>query len=517
MDALTDGAESITAFERFKMDELRIGVRIVYEVEANWKIVVENYNECLHCPQIHPELVQVVPLFRFGEVWDEEIRDDGNRMMEGATSFTISGTSELPKLPGLLPEDYEMYYGLYEFPNLMLNLHPDCGMYYIAYPKGPNHTTVVSEFLFRPETIEGADFKPEPVDRALGPDLAAGLGGLPARADRRRLPRVHHRHLPAPGPVPVLVQRGVPAGHGPRARGLAAPRWPSSRSSACRSTPSGAQEAPSTVRRSCARSDWQTSVGADAGDLDVRIRGEVRDPVTGILGSPDVLTTTASIRQATAAALTSGERPFLVGGCCTVLPGALAAARDVAGTYRGRVPRRAPRSLGRRHVADGRGRGHAVVGGARSWSRGVGRRLRRRDVAGRGRGADRLPRSGRGPHVRADRARARAGVPTRLQGRGTGGGTGSRRANASQADLASRAGRFWMHLDVDILGEDEFPATDYLMPDGLNMDELVALMRPLAASPALIGVSVGCYNPEKDPGDVCGRALVEAFRATLAP
>ena len=70
---------------------------------------------------------------------------------------------------------------------------------------------------------------------------------------------------------------------------------------------------------------------ADAGDLDVRIRGEVRDPVTGILGSADVLTTTTAIRQATAAALTSGERPFLVGGCCTVLPGALAAARDVLG------------------------------------------------------------------------------------------------------------------------------------------------------------------------------------------
>ena len=159
MEALTDGAESITAFERFKMDELRVGVRLVYEVEANWKIVVENYNECLHCPQIHPELVQVVPLFRFGEVWDEEIRDDGNRMVEGATSFTINGTSELPKLPDLAPEDYEMYYGSYEFPNLMLNLHPDCGMYYIGYPKGPNHTTVVSEFLFRPETIADSELQ----------------------------------------------------------------------------------------------------------------------------------------------------------------------------------------------------------------------------------------------------------------------------------------------------------------------------------------------------------------------
>ena len=40
--------------------------------------------------------------------------------------------------------------------------------------------------------------------------------------------------------------------------------------------------------------------GADAGDLDVRIRGEERDPITGIVGSPDVLTTTAAIREATA-------------------------------------------------------------------------------------------------------------------------------------------------------------------------------------------------------------------------
>ena len=164
MEALTDGAETITAFERFRMEELRIGMRLVYEVAANWKIVVENYNECLHCPTIHPELVQVVPLFRFGEVWDEETRDDGNAMMEGATSFTMTGRSELPKLHGLAPEDYTMYYGSYEFPNLMLNLHPDCVMYYLGFPKGPGHTQVVSEFLFRPEVIDDPDvFKPEPV------------------------------------------------------------------------------------------------------------------------------------------------------------------------------------------------------------------------------------------------------------------------------------------------------------------------------------------------------------------
>ncbi|MEA2555510.1 MAG: glycine betaine catabolism [Actinomycetota bacterium] len=164
MEALNDGAESITVFERFKMEEMAVGVRIVYNVKANWKIIVENFNECLHCPQVHPELVQVVPLFRFGEVWDESIRDDGTAMFEGATSFTKTGESELPKFPDLLPEDYQNYYGTFSFPNLMINIHPDSVMYYIGFPKGPNETLVVSEYLFRPETIaDPALFKPEPV------------------------------------------------------------------------------------------------------------------------------------------------------------------------------------------------------------------------------------------------------------------------------------------------------------------------------------------------------------------
>jgi Rieske 2Fe-2S family protein len=162
-EQLREGTESITNFERYRMDELRVGRRIVYEVKANWKIVVENYNECLHCPTIHPELVQVVPLYRFGEVWDEETRDDGNWMIEGATSFTRTGRSTLPPFPDLLPDDYRMYYGTFQFPNLMLNLHPDAAMVYYALPDGPAHTTVVSEYLFRPETIAAPDFAPEPV------------------------------------------------------------------------------------------------------------------------------------------------------------------------------------------------------------------------------------------------------------------------------------------------------------------------------------------------------------------
>jgi Rieske 2Fe-2S family protein len=161
-DRLVDSNETITDFDRYRMGELRLAKRITYDVAANWKIVVENYNECLHCPTIHPELVQVIPLFRKGEVWDGETADGGNLMIEGATSFTATGTSDLPRFPGLLPGDYGMYYGVFQFPNLMVNLHPDSVMAYLVFPNGPARTTVLSEFYFRPEAMALPGFDPSP-------------------------------------------------------------------------------------------------------------------------------------------------------------------------------------------------------------------------------------------------------------------------------------------------------------------------------------------------------------------
>jgi Rieske 2Fe-2S family protein len=162
LEHLTDSNETITDFDRYRMGELRLARRITYDVAANWKIVVENYNECLHCPTIHPELVAVIPLYRKGEVWDGETRDGGNLMVEGATSFTATGTSDLPKFPDLYPEDYGTYYGAFQFPNLMVNLHPDSVMAYLVYPNGPGRTTVLSEFYFRPEAMAMPGFDPSP-------------------------------------------------------------------------------------------------------------------------------------------------------------------------------------------------------------------------------------------------------------------------------------------------------------------------------------------------------------------
>jgi Rieske 2Fe-2S family protein len=154
--------DSPLELERYGLDELRVGASRVYDVAANWKIVVENYHECLHCPTVHPELVKLVPLYRRGEV-EEEGQMLGNTMGHGLTSFTATGLSSLPSLPGQSEEDVHTFYGVYVLPNLILNYHSETVNAVTIYPEGPQRTTVMSEFLFRPEAIGADGFDPSEV------------------------------------------------------------------------------------------------------------------------------------------------------------------------------------------------------------------------------------------------------------------------------------------------------------------------------------------------------------------
>lgn len=257
--------------------------------------------------------------------------------------------------------------------------------------------------------------------------------------------------------------------------------------------------------------------GGDAGDLPVRIRGEERDGVTGIVGSPDVLAATAALREAVADSLRRGHRPFLAGGCCAELPGALSGARDA----RGRIG--LAYLDGHLDVYDGMTSptgeaadmpvSVALGFGPRAWV----------DAAG---GA-----SVAGPDVALIGHRDHDELATlrQLHDEGTlDRGVGLFSMDALRADgsagtiartladgFAAVPGGFWLHLDVDVLDQDVFPATDYLMPGGMTWDELDEVLGPLAASPRLIGASIGCYNPEKDPDGENGRALVAAWRRVL--
>jgi len=250
----------------------------------------------------------------------------------------------------------------------------------------------------------------------------------------------------------------------------------------------------------------------DGGDLDVRIRGEERDAETGLLASDEVLATTATIRAAVAESVGGSARPFLAGGCCAELPGALAGARDALGSiglvhldghldlYDGEtsptgeaadMPVSVALGLGPRAWVEAAG--GPSVGGERTAL--VGFRDREESIEY----------GMRQPETLSPAPLQRSLADLRASGPG--------QAAAEVAATLAERGPFWLHFDVDVLDPETFPATDYLMPDGMDWADARSVLAPLLGSPALAGASLACYNPEKDPGRACGRALVELLAA----
>jgi Rieske 2Fe-2S family protein len=150
---------SVAATANYPLADLRRGARLTYEVAANWKIIVENYNECYHCGPVHPELCELVPAFRRGGGAGLEW-DDGIPHRDGAWTFTSSGTSARAPFPGLSAEERVRHKGALVYPNLLLSLSADHVAAFTLLPRAPGRTTVVCDFLFAPEAIDAPGFDP---------------------------------------------------------------------------------------------------------------------------------------------------------------------------------------------------------------------------------------------------------------------------------------------------------------------------------------------------------------------
>ena len=153
----------LTALERYCFGDLEVAVTTRSDVAANWKILVENYQECLHCTRVHPELVEIIPTYRSGWVWDRGRPDGGVTLKNRGNSFTLSGTSQLPILPGLSELDATTYFGCTAYPNMFVDVTGTSAIVTTMFPVGPALTRVVTEYMFAPETIASAEFDPAPV------------------------------------------------------------------------------------------------------------------------------------------------------------------------------------------------------------------------------------------------------------------------------------------------------------------------------------------------------------------
>jgi Rieske 2Fe-2S family protein len=144
---------------RYPLAELRLGRRIAYEVRANWKVMLENYNECYHCGPVHPELCRLVPAFRQrgGSELDWE---RGIPHRDGAWTFTASGTTDRRPFPGLSDDERVRHKGELIYPNFLLSLSAEHVAAFYLLPDAVDRTTIVAEFLFHPDEVERDEFDP---------------------------------------------------------------------------------------------------------------------------------------------------------------------------------------------------------------------------------------------------------------------------------------------------------------------------------------------------------------------
>jgi arginase len=235
----------------------------------------------------------------------------------------------------------------------------------------------------------------------------------------------------------------------------------------------------------------------DTGDLSL-LDGSGARGRSGLLNERALGHLVAATREAVSGSLGRGGRPLLVGGDCPVLLGALAACRDrhgaaglllVDGHEDAWPPQLSPTGeASDSEVAIALGRigelpepldGLVPLLGPEAVSM-LGPRDRHEiEQAGVESLAETVAFLRDDEAVRADTAHASVREAIRA--------------------LANSAPAFWLHIDLDVLRTDEFPAADYTQPGGLAWDELLEVATRAMAGPDCVGCSIVIYNPDLDP------------------
>jgi Rieske 2Fe-2S family protein len=146
-------------FAPWRMQELRLHQRIVYDVKANWKLVMLNFNECLHCPVLHPALNKLTNYLGADNEQPQPTYIGGAMgFRDGAETMSLDGKRRRDYLPGLSSEERERvcYYAI--FPNFLLSLHPDYIMTHTLWPLAVDRTQIICEWHFHPAEMRKPNF-----------------------------------------------------------------------------------------------------------------------------------------------------------------------------------------------------------------------------------------------------------------------------------------------------------------------------------------------------------------------
>ncbi len=123
-----------------------------YEIDANWKLIAENFMEYYHLPWVHPELVKVSRM-------QDHHRFQGPGMYTGMTTSPVSREEnpvwlDLPAHAGVTGSDLDSGRFMLVFPNVAFAVLPNHAFLMILEPAGPRHTSERTYLLTHPSTME---------------------------------------------------------------------------------------------------------------------------------------------------------------------------------------------------------------------------------------------------------------------------------------------------------------------------------------------------------------------------
>ncbi len=160
----------LNRLDAWPLEELAVGHVLLKTIHSNWKIFWENYNECLHCPGVHPRLSQLVPIYGRGLLeerddpeWDAHAADTDPKfkggLRRGAATWSLNGKTTGIPFPGISDADRQAgHIYMTGLPSVFLVGHVDYVRVVRLLPLGPELTELRVEYLFSPQSLADPQF-----------------------------------------------------------------------------------------------------------------------------------------------------------------------------------------------------------------------------------------------------------------------------------------------------------------------------------------------------------------------
>ena len=89
-------------------------------------------------------------------------------------------------------------------------------------------------------------------------------------------------------------------------------------------------------------------------------------------------------------------------------------------------------------------------------------------------------------------------------------------AQDALAHLHADTREFMVHLDLDVIAQEDFPSVNVPDSGGLSFDEVRVSLAEFAKQKNLLGFDLSQFNPDKDPGGESAKKLIELLADVLS-